>query len=141
MAKINLNKPAKKVLEINGKEYEIAQRTGALEKRIIEEHDKKMVEMTEFQRCKVIIDLILGDGVFEEIFPGGENDNLDMMAEVAYVAQHEFNAEKRAAERRRIDQDIKDMGMDKMISALKDFNKQSGKLMNNVAVMSNKNIQ
>lgn len=141
MAKINLNKPAKKVLEINGKEYEIAQRTGALEKRIIEEHDKKMVEMTEFQRCKVIIDLLLGDGVFKEIFPGGENDNLDMMAEVAYVAQHEFNVEKRAAERRRIDQDIKDMGMDKMISALKDFNKQSGKLMNNVAVMSNKNIQ
>lgn len=141
MNNLEINKPVIRSLVINGKEYLVAQRTGAIEKRIIEEHDNKMAELTEYDRCKVIINLLLGDGVFDELFPNGEDDNLDMMAEVAYVAQREFNADRKALERKRIDQDIKDMGIDKMINALKDFNKQTGKVMNNAAIMSSKRIQ
>lgn len=141
MNNIEINKPVIRSLVINGKEYPVAQRTGAIEKRIIEEHDNKLTELTEYDRCKVIINLLLGDGVFGELFPNSEDDNLDMMAEVAYVAQREFNADRKALERKRIDQDIKDAGIDKMINALKDFNKQTGKVMNNAAIMSSKRIQ
>lgn len=137
MAKIQFEAPAQKVLEINGKDYPIAQRTGALEKRIIAEHDAKLGKMTEYERYKVLIDLLLGNGTFAELFPDGENGNLDMMAEVAYVAQHEFNAEKREIERKRIEDDMSNMGMDKMLSAMQSFNKQTNQLMNNAAAAQN----
>ena len=137
MTKIQFKAPVQKVLEINGKEYPIAQRTGALEKRIIAEHDAKLGKMTEYERYKVLIDLLLGNGTFAELFPDGENGNLDMMAEVAYVAQHEFNAEKREIERKRIEDDMSNMGMDKMLSAMQSFNKQTNQLMNNAAAAQN----
>ena len=137
MAKIQFKAPVQKVLEINGKDYPIAQRTGALEKRIIAEHDAKLGKMTEYERYKVLIDLLLGNGTFAELFPDGENGNLDMMAEVAYVAQHEFNAEKREIERKRIEDDMSNMGMDKMLSAMQSFNKQTNQLMNNAAAAQN----
>lgn len=137
MAKIQFEAPVQKVLEINGKEYPIAQRTGALEKRIIAEHDAKLGKMTEYERYKVLIDLLLGDGVFAELFPDGENDNLDMMAQVAFVAQQEFNAEKKALERKRIEEDVASMGLDKMIEHMQNFNKQSNQLMNNAAAAKN----
>ena len=137
MAKIQFEAPVQKVLEINGKDYPIAQRTGALEKRIIAEHDAKLGKMTEYERYKVLIDLLLGNGTFAELFPDGENGNLDMMAEVAYVAQHEFNAEKREIERKRIEDDMSNMGMDKMLSAMQSFNKQTNQLMNNAAAAQN----
>ena len=137
MAKIQFEAPVQKVLEINGKEYPIAQRTGALEKRIIAEHDAKLGKMTEYERYKVLVDLLLGNGTFAELFPDGENGNLDMMAEVAYVAQHEFNAEKREIERKRIEDDMSNIGMDKMLSAMQSFNKQTNQLMNNAAAAQN----
>lgn len=137
MAKIQFEAPVQKVLEINGKDYPIAQRTGALEKRIIAEHDAKLGKLTEFERYSILIDLLLGEGTFKELFPKGEDDNLDMMAEVAYVAQHEFNAEKRAIERKRIEDDMSNIGMDKMVEAMQSFNKQSTQLMNNAAMAKN----
>lgn len=137
MTKIQFEAPVQKVLEINGKEYPIAQRTGALEKRIIAEHDAKLGKMTEYERYKVLVDLLLGNGTFAELFPDGENGNLDMMAEVAYVAQHEFNAEKREIERKRIEDDMSNIGMDKMLSAMQSFNKQTNQLMNNAAAAQN----
>ena len=137
MTKIQFEAPVQKVLEINGKDYPIAQRTGALEKRIISEHDAKLGAMTEYERYKVLIDLLLGDGVFAELFPDGENDNLDMMAQVAFVAQQEFNAEKKALERKRIEEDVASMGLDKMIEHMQNFNKQSNQLMNNAAAAKN----
>ena len=137
MAKINFDKPAQKILEINGKDYPIAQRTGALEKRIIAEHDRKLGKMTEFEQYKIIIDLLLGRGVFEELFPAGEDDNLDLMAQVAFVAQREFNAEKKALECKRIEEDVASMGLTKMIEHMQNFNKQSNQLMNNAAAAKN----
>lgn len=137
MAKIQFEAPVRKILEINGKEYPIATRTGALEKRIIAEHDTKLGKMTEYERYHILIDLLLGKGTFDELFPKGEDDSLDMMAEVAYVAQHEFNARKRTIERKRIEDDMSNIGMDKMLSAMQSFNKQTNQLMNNAAAANN----
>lgn len=137
MTKIELTTPVKKVLEINGKDYPIAARTGALEQRIIAEHDKKLGTMTEYEQYRVIISLLLGENAFAELFPHGEEENLDMMAQVAYVAQQEFNAEKRKMERQKIEDDVKDMGLDKMIESMSAFNKQANKIMSNAAGMKN----
>lgn len=137
MAKIELTAPPQKVLEINGKDYPLAQRTGALEKRIIEEHDRKLGKMTEFEQYEIIIDLLLGRGVFEELFPAGEDDNLDLMAQVAFVAQDEFNAEKRKIQRQKIDHDTEALGLDKMIETMGSFNKQVDRVMNNASAAKN----
>lgn len=131
MTKIELKTPVKKILEINGKEYPLAPRTGALEKRIIAEHDRKLGTMTEYEQYKVIISLLLGENAFAELFPNGENENLDMMAQVAYVAQDEFNAEKKAMQRKKIEDDVKGMGLDQMIDNMSAFNKQVNQVMGN----------
>lgn len=137
MAKIELKTPVKKILEINGKEYPLASRTGALEKRIIAEHDKKLGTMTEYEQYKVIISLLLSENAFAELFPNGEDENLDMMAQVAYVAQDELNAEKKAIQRQKIEDDVKDMGLDRMIENMSAFNKQVNQVMSNAAGMKN----
>lgn len=137
MAKIQFEAPVQKVLEINGKDYPLAQRTGALEKRIIAEHDKRLGTMTEYEQYKIIISLLLGESAFAELFPHGEDESLDLMAQVAYVAQDEFNAEKRKIQRQKIDDDVKNMGIDKMMEAMQSFNKQSTQLMNNANLAKN----
>lgn len=136
MAKIQFKAPVQKVLEINGKDYPIAQRTGALEKRIREKQAKSW-GMSEYEEYREVIDIILGEGAFNSIFPDGENANLDNIAQVAFVAQQEFNAEKKALERKRIEEDVASMGLDKMIEHMKSFNKQSNQLMNNAAAAQN----
>lgn len=137
MTKIELKTPVKKILEINGKDYPLASRTGALEKRIIAEHDRKLGTMTEYEQYKVIISLLLGENAFAELFPNGEEENLDMMAQVAYVAQDEFNAEKKAIQRQKIEDDVKDIGLDQMIENMSAFNKQVNQVMSNAAGMKN----
>ena len=88
-----------RILEINGKEYPVAERTGALVQRITEEHDEKLKELTEYERYKVLISAILGEEAFEELFPSGEEESLNKMAQVAWYAQEEFNADIKEMEK------------------------------------------
>lgn len=122
--KISLNEGTLRALEINNVVYPIAQRTGELEQRIIAEHDAVRDELTEYERYKVIIGLFLGKKAFEELFPSGEAENLDKMAQVAYHAQKEFNADIAALEKQKLAEEFDSVGLDAMTDKLSKFNEQ-----------------
>jgi len=122
--KIMFDESAQRALEINNAVYPIATRTGTLEKRLIDEHDSVRLELTEYERYKVLISLLLGEATFTELFPAGEAESLDKMAQVAYHAQKEFNADIEALEVKKIDEDLNSAGVNKMINTLDRFNKQ-----------------
>lgn len=122
--KITFDESAQRALEINNAVYPIATRTGELEKRLIDEHDSVRMELTEYERYKVLISLLLGEDAFTELFPSGEAESLDKMAQVAYHAQKEFNADIEALEAQKIDDELSSAGVDKMINTLDKFNKQ-----------------
>lgn len=122
--KIVLEEGAQRALEINGKIYNIAQRTGELEQRIIDEHDAVRDELTEYERYKVIISLLLGEEAFAALFPGGESESLDKMAQIAYHAQKEFNADIAALEKQKLEEEFDSAGLDAIVNKLGGFNKQ-----------------
>lgn len=122
--KVNLNEGAQRALEINGKIYNIAQRTGELEQKIITEHDAVRDELTEYERYNVIISLLLGEKAFAELFPGGEAESLDKMAQIAYYAQKEFNADITALEKQKLEEGFESSGLDAMTNKLGGINKQ-----------------
>lgn len=122
--KISLNEGTQRALEINNVVYPIAQRTGELEQRIIAEHDAIRDELTEYERYKVIISLLLGEKAFNELFPGGESECLDKMAQVAYHAQKEFNADIAALEKQKLAEEFDSVGLDAMTDKLSKFNEQ-----------------
>lgn len=122
--KISLNEGTQRALEINNIVYPIAKRTGELEQRLIAEHDAIRDELTEYERYKVIISLLLGEKAFNELFPGGESECLDKMAQVAYHAQKEFNADITALEKQKLEEELNAAGLDALTSKLGSFNKQ-----------------
>ncbi|MEG2381459.1 MAG: hypothetical protein RSB38_07180 [Oscillospiraceae bacterium] len=89
-------------LEINNKEYPIAKRTGELEKRLIAEYDTVLHDLTEYERYKTLITLLLGESAYIELFPLGESENLNKMAQIAYHAQKEFNADYEELEKQKM---------------------------------------
>ncbi|HIZ77989.1 MAG TPA: hypothetical protein H9669_10310 [Firmicutes bacterium] len=115
-----------RALEINGKEYQIAERTGTLVKRITEEHDEKLGELTEYERYKVLISAILGEEAFAELFPNGEEESLNKMAQVAWYAQEEFNADIKEMERQKRQKQTEDTleDMEKFTAKLAKVNKE-----------------
>lgn len=127
--KIVLEEGAQRALEINGKIYNIAQRTGELEQKIIDEHDSVRTELTEYERYKVLITLFLGETAFDELFPLGEADSLDRMAQIAYHAQHEFNAGITALEKQKLEEQFDETGLDAIESKLSGFNRQIDKTL------------
>lgn len=111
-------------LEINGVIYPIAHRTAQLEERLAKEHDDIRETLTEYQRYKVLISLLLGEEAFAELFPLGEGDSLDKMAQVAWYAIREYQADYNKLEREKLKGTIKDAGIEEITSTLSNVNKQ-----------------
>lgn len=122
--KISLNEGTQRALEINNIVYPIAQRTGEIEQRLIAEHDAVRDELTEYERYKVIISLLLGEKAFTELFPAGKAESLDKMAQVAYYAQKEFNADITALEKQKLEEEFSATGLNEITGKLNNFNKQ-----------------
>lgn len=93
------------ILEINEKEYIIPIRTGKIEKKI-KEHDRKIGQVSEYESNKEIIEILIGKNAFKEIFPKGEDESLDYIANVAYYAIEAFNADKNALEKEQLEKQI-----------------------------------
>ncbi len=86
------------ILEIDGVEYEIPQRTPALEDAL-REHDVKVKGMTEYEGNMNILSILFGKENAEKMFPK-ETCNLDKLAKCVNVAttlfMDEFNKLKEA---------------------------------------------
>ena len=109
-------------VEYNGKKYPVAERTGALEKRIIAEHDSKLSELTEYERYKVLLSLFCGEEAFTEMFPNGEDESLDNMAEVVWHAKNAFNSRAKKLEQEQANDMVSEINV--LAGSLANINKQ-----------------
>lgn len=85
-------KEKKNYLVVDGEEYEIPQRTPALEERI-REHDARIPEMTEYEANYSLLQILLGDEAVKKIFPDKETTNLDKLAKCAMTTVQLFMSE------------------------------------------------
>lgn len=79
------------ILELDGIEYEIPQRTPALEEAL-REHDKNAEKMTEYEGNLNILSILFGKENAERMFPK-ETANLDKLAKCVKLATGLFMAE------------------------------------------------
>lgn len=124
MDKIEIKEPATYSIEVDNVVYPIAQRTGELEKSIISEYDEKLSEMTEYEKYKTLTTLLLGKKAFDSIFPLGEKESLDKMAQIAWYAQKGFNTNINQLESEKVQESMELSGIDELTDKLKSFNKQ-----------------
>ena len=82
------------ILEIDGVEYEIPQRTAELEKKI-REHDEKLKDMTEYEGNMSMLEILFGKANAKKMFPDKEKTNLDKLSKCTSIAiglfMHEYN--------------------------------------------------
>lgn len=95
----------KQTITVNGVSYELPERTGHLEKKLIE-HDKKIGKISEYESNKDLIEILLGKEAFAAIFPEGEDANLDNISTLAYYALTAFNANQKALEKAEVDKQM-----------------------------------
>ena len=80
------------ILEVDGIEYEIPQRTAKLETKI-REHDEKLGGMTEYEANMSLLEILFGKTNARKMFPDKENTNLDRLAKCTKLAIALYMAE------------------------------------------------
>lgn len=81
-----------RAIEVDGIKYEIPQRTALLENQI-REHDKNIKNMSEYEGNYSMLVILFGEEKAQQMFPEGENTNLDKLALVANTAIEQFMLE------------------------------------------------
>ena len=81
MADISYNVPAIKV-QIDGQEYTVPARTERLERQL-KQHDDRLKSVSQYQSDYDLVKIILGIDAAKQIFPNGEEENLDRMHYIA----------------------------------------------------------
>jgi hypothetical protein len=81
MADISYNVPAIKV-QIDGQEYTVPARTERLERQL-KQHDDRLKSVSQYQSDYDLVKIILGTDAAKQIFPNGEDENLDRMHYIA----------------------------------------------------------
>ena len=86
MSKLTLEyKEEKRILEVDGVEYELPQRTAELEVKI-REHDNKIFEMSEYDCNISMLEILFGKAKTKKMFPEKEKTNLDKLARCVRMA-------------------------------------------------------
>ena len=96
------------ILEVDGVEYEIPQRTTKIEAKI-REHDEKLSGMSEYEANMSVLEILFGKANAKKMFPDKEKTNLDKLAKCTKFAIALYMAEYNA---------IKDEEMKSKLSAI-----------------------
>ena len=80
------------LIELDGVEYEIPQRTAELEEKI-REHDEKLPAMSEYDGNISMLEILFGKANVKKMFPEGKKVNLDKLAKVTKYSISLFMAE------------------------------------------------
>lgn len=93
MAKMTLEHEVKHhILEVDGIEYEIPQRTAALDEKL-REHDSKIAERSEYESNMNLLEIIFGAKSAKTMFPDGKQTNLDKLAKCVKMTLALFSME------------------------------------------------
>ena len=95
------------ILVVDGREYEIPQRTALIEKEL-KERDLKRVELGEYEAYKLLLNILFGEENANKMFPG-EDANLDKMARVCEYAIAAYYSEYELIQAERAEKNIKAM--------------------------------
>lgn len=97
------------VLELDGKEYEIPQRTVGIAKALAV-HDEKISKMSEYESNMELLEILFGRESAKEMFPEGEDTNLDKLAKCCkivlaafYADLHEITEEEKDEQLKKLD--------------------------------------
>ena len=86
-------------VQIDGQEYAIPERTERLEKKL-KAHDDRIRTVSQYRSDYDLVEIILGEDAAKQIFPKGEDENLDRLHYIAvklmegyYLAYNEMKDE------------------------------------------------
>lgn len=85
------------VLEVDGIEYEIPQRTVEIEKKI-SEHDKNITAYTEYENNMNMLEILFGTEAAKTMFPDVKTTNLDKLSECTRMALAAYYATANSVE-------------------------------------------
>ena len=80
------------IIEVDGVEYEIPQRTPVLEDKI-REHDENISKQSEYKSNYSLLEILFGEKAAKQMFPDRDNTNLDKLAKVTKISIALFMAE------------------------------------------------
>ena len=108
------------ILEVDGVEYEIPQRTAALEKKI-REHDAVSGNMSEYEGNIKLLEILFGKEAAGNMFPDGDDTNLDKLARCTELAVALFTADYAELQKSKAKEKLKDV--QPYLSAVNDLTK------------------
>lgn len=85
----------KHILEVDGVEYIIPQRTEKIEQQL-RDHDKKLNDMTEYEANLNTLEILFGNDATKKMFPEKDTINLDKLAKCVKYALALYRAEQTA---------------------------------------------
>lgn len=80
------------IIEVDGIEYEIPQRTPVLEDKI-REHDENISKQSEYKSNYSLLEILFGEKAAKQMFPDRDNTNLDKLAKVTKISIDLFMTE------------------------------------------------
>lgn len=81
MTDISYSAPAIKV-QIDGVNYDVPERTERLERQL-KQHDDRLKSVSQYRSDYDLVEIILGKDAAKQIFPKGEDENLDRLHYIA----------------------------------------------------------
>ena len=80
------------ILEVDGAEYEVPQRTPEITKKL-EAHDEKIGERSEYESNIDLLAILFGEENAKKMFPEGDRTNLDKLAKCTKIAMALYMAD------------------------------------------------
>ena len=117
------------VIEIDGIDYEIPQRTAELEKKI-KEHDDKVDKMSEYEGNMQMLKILFGEKNAKQMCPDGAKTNLDKLARIVRVSLTLFMNEYDKMQNEDIEK--KTAGLKPILQQVTDLTKAADKIQKKV---------
>lgn len=113
------------IIEIDGVDYEIPQRTAELEKKIIKLEDKRLT-MSEYDGNIEMLTILFGKEAVDTIFPDKEKTNLDKLAKLTKISVGMFMAEYNNIQQEEMKEKVSEL--DPYIKKINEITKATSKM-------------
>lgn len=113
---MNINyEPKKIIVTIDDVDYEVAERTAEVDKKL-QEHNEKIATMTNFDANYDLVKILLGADAAKKIFPNGDKENVTRSYIIARGVDDAYQAEY---------QEIKDKELEETLAKLDKFSSRA----------------
>lgn len=132
MAKAKLEYTEKHhILEVDGIEYEVPQRTAELAEKV-REHDEAISKMSEYESNMNLLEIFFGKEAAAQMFPDKKTTNLDKLAKCAKMAAALFMADYNAMQVEELNSKFSEL--EPALKKIEDVRKTTAKINDMAAV-------